>query len=419
MANLEAGQNVWPAFGPQVGGSVACRLRRTDLTARSEAVAQIAADNAAAVDRDARFPDEAIRAAREHGLLGVMIPHELGGKGASVADLAEVCYRLGQACSSTGMIYAMHQMTVASIVRHRHCNGWHGDLLRQVGERQLLLASSTTEGRGGGNVRSSEAAIEYYNGRITLERRATVISYAANADAIVTTARRCAEGPASDQVLVVFRKQDYTLEPLLEWDTLGMRGTCSAGFILRAAGSSDQILPDSYEKIHSQTVVPVAHLLWGSVWAGIAAGALERARLFIRQNARRAGGHLPPGAPHFTRASASLTTLRGLLANALQRYEALANEKEASASLDFQAMINMTKVEASELAVAIVMNALRASGLSGYRNDTEFSLGRYLRDILSSPLMISNDRILSNIGTAALMSPVPASVSNQMTIASV
>ena len=56
------------------------------------------------------------------------------------------------------------------------------------------------------------------------------------------------------------------------------------------------------------------------------------------------------------------------------------------------------------------MSAMRACGLSGYRNDGEFSIGRLLRDVLSSPLMINNERILGNIATATLMSGVPASL---------
>ena len=44
-------------------------------------------------------------------------------------------------------------------------------LLRRLCAEQLLLASSTTEGQGGGNVRSSEAPVEYHDGeRISLER---------------------------------------------------------------------------------------------------------------------------------------------------------------------------------------------------------------------------------------------------------
>ena len=62
------------------------------------------------------------------------------------------------------------------------------------------------------------------------------------------------------------------------------------------------------------------------------------------------------------------------------------------------------------MAVATVMSALLACGLAGYRNDGEFSICRHLRDILSSPIMISNDRILANIATASLLGGTPASL---------
>jgi len=380
------------------------------LNDRTQVVAAIAANHAADVDSDARFPEEAITAARMQGLLGIMVPRDLGGEGASLSAVADVCYNLAGSCSSTAMIYAMHQIKVACLVRHGRNNPWHEHLLRRLCAKQLLLASSTTEGRGGGNVRSSEAPIERNGSQVTFERRATVISYGAKADAIVTTARRSADAAATDQILVVFLKEDYSLEPLLEWDTLGMRGTCSAGFTLRACGDSGQILPDPYEKIHTQTMAPVAHLTWASVWAGIAAGAVERAQFFIRHSARHANGQTPPGAAHFTRASASLATLRGLLASSVRRYEDASHDEQALAALDFQTMINLTKVEASELAVSTVMSAFRACGLSGYRNDGEFAIGRYLRDVLSSPIMINNDRILANIASASLMSAIPRSL---------
>jgi acyl-CoA dehydrogenase len=379
-----------------------------DLRGRTEVVAAIAAANAVAVDREARFPQEAIAAARSQRLLGITVPPDLGGEGASISDVVDVCYTLGRACASTAMIYAMHQTKVALVVRHGRNSPWHERLLRRLCSEQLLLASSTTEGQGGGDVRKSSAPIEQQGGRITLERSAMVISYGEQADGVVTTARRSSDASASDQVLVVFLKEDYSLERLVGWDTLGMRGTCSSGFKLKAAGRGDQILPEAYESIHSRTMMPVAHLTWSGAWAGIAAGAVERARLFVRDAARRAGGQLPPGAAHLTRANASLRTLRALIAATLQRFEtASADELE---SIDFQTALNLLKVNASELAIATVMSSLQASGLTGYRNDSEFSIGRHLRDVLSSPIMINNDRILANVATASMLSPVPASL---------
>ncbi|HXW20130.1 MAG TPA: acyl-CoA dehydrogenase, partial [Roseiarcus sp.] len=91
-------------------------------------------------------------------------------------------------------------------------------------------------------------------------------------------------------------------------------------------------------------------------------------------------------------------------------FERHAEDAESLQALDIQTSLNLLKVEASELAVSIVLGAMRACGLAGYRNDGEFSLGRRLRDILSSPIMINNDRILANAEGAVLMSDVPAEI---------
>jgi acyl-CoA dehydrogenase len=379
------------------------------IAARAVRAAQIAAQHAHAVDAEGRFPQEAMDALKAENLFGILVPAALGGEEASVADVVDVCYTLGRACSSTGMIYAMHQVKAACIVHHGMDSAWHRDFMTRMIADQLLLASSTTEGKGGGNVRSSEAPVEHADGRIVLVRDASVISYGAQADAVVTTARRTADSDASDQVLVVFEKKNYSLEKTGGWDTLGMRGTCSAGFSLKAVGSPDQIMPVPYGVIHAQTMVPTSHLMWAGNWAGIAAGAVDRARKFMRK-AARAGGDLPPGVPHFTQALANLRGLRALIAAMLNRYEVIAHDPRALAAIDFQTAISLLKVDASELAVETVMNAMRATGLSGYRNDTDVSVGRPLRDVLSSPIMINNDRILSSLATSTILSDIPTSI---------
>jgi len=376
--------------------------------ARAERAAQIAAIHAADVDAKARFPDEAIAALKAEKLFGIMVPAGLGGEQAGVADVVDVCFRLGRACSSTGMIYAMHQVKAACVAYHGMDSVWHREFMGRMISDQLLLASSTTEGGGGGNVRSSEAPIEQSNGHIVLLRDASVISYGAQADAVVTTARRNANADSSDQVLAVFEKRNYSLEKTGSWDTLGMRGTCSSGFSLKAVGAPEQILPVPYGAIHTQTMVPTSHLMWAGNWAGIAAGAVERARKFMRK-AQRAGS-MPPGLPHFTKSLSSLRSLRALVSASLNRYESIADDPKALGMVDFQTAINLLKVDASELAVETVMAAMRSTGLSGYRNDGEVSIGRSLRDILSAPIMINNDRILANVSSSTLLSEIPSSV---------
>jgi len=237
-------------------------IEARNFIGRAEAAAKVAERFAKAVDVEGRFPEEAFAAIRAEKLLGVLIPTELGGEGARAADIADVCAILGAACGSTAMIFAMHQVKVACLVRHARGNAWQLDFQRAIAARQLLLASSTTEGANGGDIRSSEAAIRLNGPRVALVRDATCISYGAQADAIVTTARRADDAANSDQVLVVFRRDEYTLEPTKTWDTLGMRGTCGVGYMLRAEGAKDQVLAQPYDRIHSETMAPYAHLFW-------------------------------------------------------------------------------------------------------------------------------------------------------------
>jgi acyl-CoA dehydrogenase len=375
-----------------------------------DAVARIAARHADEVDQQAKFPVEAINAARKGQLLSLLVPAALGGEEGSISDTVDVCYTLGRACAATAMVFAMHQIMVAIMVRHAGASRWHQNMLQCLATEQLLLASSTTEGTGGGDLRASTCAVEVVGDRMSFEKKATVISYGAEADAILTTARRSPQSAPSDQVLVALLKKDYQLERLSDWDALGMRGTCSAGFLLKGWGDPQQVLPESYHEIHTRSMLPIAHLTWSGVWTGIAAGAVERARAFVR-NARRSGSTLPPGAAHLTRACASLQTLRALVASALQRYEICAQKPDELDSLGFQTTMNLLKVNASEIAFATVMSAFQACGLAGYRNDGDFSISRPLRDILSASIMINNDRILANAAGAPLLIDVPGALS--------
>ena len=382
------------------------------LKFRADAAAAIAREHADDVDRESRFPAEAIAAAREQRLLGILVPTELGGEGASVSDVTDICYVLGRSCASTGMIFAMHQIMVAVLVRHALESAWHKQLLRRLCAEQMLLASSTTDGQGGGDLRKSSCAIEQNGSQVTLTKTATVFSYGLEGDAVLTTARRSPDAAPSDQVLAAFLKKDYQLEPLMKWDALGMRGTSSAGFTLNARGKAEQILAQAYQRIQAHTVMPVAHLTWGAVWAGVAADAVERARASVHAVARRSAGQLPPGAIHLSRATMSLRSLCSQLASAMRRFENAAGQVEEIESFDFQHVMNLLKVSASELSIATVMSAMQAAGLAGYRNDGEFSLSRHIRDVLSSSIMINNDRILASATASSFLIDVPESLRN-------
>jgi acyl-CoA dehydrogenase len=68
----------------------------------------VARPHAAEVDLEPRFPDEAVRAAADAGLLGILIPREYGGAGLDAIAFAVCIEELAQACASTSVIVDVH-----------------------------------------------------------------------------------------------------------------------------------------------------------------------------------------------------------------------------------------------------------------------------------------------------------------------
>jgi len=389
-----------------------------DWRAAARRAALVAAQHADAVDREARFPHEAFDALRAERLLSAMIPAEYGGAGLSLADIAAICEILAQSCASTAMVYAMHQIQVACIEEHGSGTAWHRGLLTQLVERQWLLASATSEETIGGNMRTSACAVELHDDpagipgtqRFRIEKLAPTISYGAQSDGILVTARRTAESPASDQVMIVALRDETTLEKRGSWDSMGMRGTCSEGFRLVATGKAEQLLPTPFAEIADRTMLPVSHTLWAAVWAGIAADAVNRAKTFFRAQARGKPGFVPPSGLRLAEAVGLLQMIQSRLSIALDAARAAHQAKRGTAQddaplaamLSFASDMNTLKTSISTTALHVVQEVLMIVGMAGYKNGTEYSVGRHLRDLYSAPLMINNDRIAQNTANLLL-----------------
>ncbi len=79
---------------------------------------EVLAATADDVDAQSRFPVEAIDALRGAGMLGALIPTGLGGLGLPLEAVARATTELGRHCSSAAMVFAMHQIQVACLVRN-------------------------------------------------------------------------------------------------------------------------------------------------------------------------------------------------------------------------------------------------------------------------------------------------------------
>lgn len=382
------------------------------VRARMAVVCQTAAQpHAQAVDTLARFPLETCEALKREHLMGVLVPLELGGSGASLAEVADLCRMLAQNCASSAMIYAMHNIKLHNVIAGSAGSPWHQDFVRRIANEQLLLASATTEAGIGGDLRNSVCALDRNDTHFSITKDASVISYARYADAILPTARRNQQAPSSDQLMAVLLKDQYELKPTHPWDTLGMRGTCSEGFILTGHAPLEQVFPQPFAELAAQSMLSTSHILWAAVWLGIAQDALGRAQAMVRAEARRRPDTKPPTATPLAEANIKLHQLRACILEALNRFEQATEDKTSLGSLSFATAMNNLKVSSSRLATEVVQEALRICGIQGYRNDSPYSIGRHLRDILSAPLMIANDRVVSNLSSSILVSRFDASLS--------
>jgi acyl-CoA dehydrogenase len=368
--------------------------------------AEVAAVHAADVDAKARFPSETIDALRAARVLSAPVPRELGGSGCSMMELALLCSTLSQACSASGMVLAMHYIEVACLARHGMGSDFFRGYMRGISDRQWLIASVTSEVGTFGDTRSSICAVEVEGQQFTLRKDATTVSYGAHADSLLVTARRAPDASNSDQVLVLLRAGDYTLTPSSNWDTLGMRGTCSPGGKLEARAGVEQILPGEFAESSAQTMVPYSHILWSSLWWGIAADAVSRAGAFVRGQARKNPGTVPPAAHQLAEATAQLQVMRSTWAQAAAEFDqttARPDGMQELLSMAWALKLNNLKVSASEAAPRLVHMALQIIGVLGYKNDSPFSVGRHYRDALSASLMISNERLMAKSASMLLV----------------
>jgi acyl-CoA dehydrogenase len=363
----------------------------------------VAAAASGEIDRGARFPSETLSAAREAQLLSAAVPRSQGGPGAGMRDLAAICTAVAHGCGSSGMVLAMHHIQVACIARHAGSSPFFARYLEHIVDHQPLIASVTSEVGTSGDTRSSVCAVEVDGARFRLDKQATTVSYGEQADDLLVTARRTSESPASDQVLVLLRSGDFSLQRTGAWDTLGMRGTCSPGFTVTSSGRHEQVLAEPFAMISEQSMVPYSHILWSAVWLGIAGDAVARASAFVRAEARRAPGTIPATAVRLAELSTRLQTLRSNVTAAAADFDALDGALEPLSSMSWALRMNNLKIACSEAAPRIVHDALQIVGILGYKNDSPFSVGRQYRDALSGSLMVGNSRIAAKSASMLLV----------------
>src|SRR5829696_10456231 len=122
-------------------------LPHQSLLERAAQLGPQLAENATRHDREGSFVADSYQALRETGLLRAAVPVELGGGGATIAELTTLQRELAHHCGATALASSMHQH-VTAFTAWRYRRGLPGAeaTLRKVADQGLILLST-----GGGD----------------------------------------------------------------------------------------------------------------------------------------------------------------------------------------------------------------------------------------------------------------------------
>src|SRR2546428_285743 len=123
--------------------AMAGKAARTDWTGVARELVPVFAARAAAHDADDSFVTDNYADLRRHRVFSAGIPAELGGGGASHAELCDVLRTLAHGCSSTALALSMHtHQVLIPVWRWRHDGAPVEPFLRRLAAEELILASS-------------------------------------------------------------------------------------------------------------------------------------------------------------------------------------------------------------------------------------------------------------------------------------
>ena len=249
----------------------------TDWTQKAEEIAAAIAEHSARHDADDSFVSEGFAALEEAGFFTALVPEELGGGGASVAEVCDVIRIVGAACGSTALAAAMHSHIVAVAAwRWKNQGAPTEGLLKRVAAEKLKLVSS-----GGSDWLKSAGTMEKVEGGYRLTARKAFASGSPTGNLLSTSAvyEDPTDGPTVLHFFAPLKGEGVSIEPT--WRTMGMRGTGSDDVVFDGTFIPDAAIggkrPQGQWHMLFHIISNIAFALIYSAYLGVAEGARNRA----------------------------------------------------------------------------------------------------------------------------------------------
>lgn len=348
---------------------------------------EVVAPLAAEIDRDRRFPKEAFRAFGEEGLLGLLIPKELGGLGGTLEDLVAVNERVAASCGSTAMCFLMHQCGTAVIAAKANADQQER-YLRPIAEGRKIGTLAFSETGTGAHFYNPEIQAVVDGDGYSLHGRKGFVTNGDQADFLIVVTKASTSEQGLTMLIVDRELPGVRFEGT--WEGIGLSGNNSIAMVLdHVKLSADQRVGmegDGLDLIFG-VVAPTFILGVAAVNNGLARGAYLAALEHAKTRTYADGRSLAEIqaiqfylSEMFGRVSASSLYTRDAAAGAVQGRE--------GAILH----VMQSKINASESAIQVTNLAMQVCGGKGYSRD--MPVERYLRDARAGSVMAPTTEVL-------------------------
>jgi alkylation response protein AidB-like acyl-CoA dehydrogenase len=247
-----------------------------ELGARFSATSQ-------AHDRDGTFVQESYDVFREGGYLALAVPADLGGMGATIAQVAAAQAELARHCPSAALAVSMHlHITLFAAWRYRREMPGAEAMLRRVVDERIVLVST-----GGSDFTRPNGTAVRVEGGFRVTGRKIFASQVPAGDVLSTmfTYDDPADGLRVLSMGIPLRAEG--VEVIETWDAMGMRGTGSHDVQLTDVFVSDgQVMSNRpWGVIDPPLMAIVAHAMpvIAAVYLGVAEAARDRALARLRE----------------------------------------------------------------------------------------------------------------------------------------
>ena len=371
-----------------------------------EIASGVLAPSAAQNDSVGRFSNEAVQLLGESGLLGLLLPAELGGAQLGARTFADVTATLAEADASVAMVYVMHILATAVIsaappkaaspmtsILTEIAAGHHLSTLAfsEAGSRSHFWAPVSRAQRNGDGVRISA-------------KKSWVTSAGHAQSYVVSTLSPEGKGP-TDSTLYLVLAGTRGLSVAGPWDGLGLRANASAPVVLDdcPVSSEFQLTDDGGGfPVMLNVVLPLFNLGTAAVALGLCRAAVAATTSHLK-NAKFE--HLGQSLGE------SLPTLRAQLAGMQietdglsARIDDLIDHLEAPRETTMLRVLE-TKAAAGEVAISVTSLAMRICGGAAFSK--HLNIERIFRDAHAGAVMAPTGDVLREfIGKSLLGLPL-------------